>query len=253
MIDIHSHILPGIDDGAQSMDDSLEMLVMAADSGVRTIVTTPHCNIPNSFENYASFELEGLFEDLKRESELERIPIELKRGMEIFATEDLPQLLQRRLAWTLNDTDYFLVEFGFEEDPDFCDYILDKCSTLGYKPIIAHPERYVFVQDEPEIAYEWCTRGYGLQMNKGSILGRFGEQVEDTANALLEHGLIACIGSDAHGVFQRTTHMAEIYEFLCEFYGEQYAKLLLSVNPSRILNGKRMLGIAPISFYDEFD
>ena len=94
--------------------------------------------------------------------------------MEIFATEELPSLLRRKRVWTLNETDYFLTEFSFREDPDFCEEILKRCTALGFRPVIAHPERYYFVQDDPQLAFEWCLAGYALQINKGSLLGRFG-------------------------------------------------------------------------------
>ena len=160
MIDIHSHVLPGVDDGSESMEMSLDMLAMAADSGVRTLVATPHSNIPWEFDNYRSPELEELFLSLQREAEREEIPIRLIRGMEIYATPELPELLREQRVWTLNGGRYFLTEFSFREDPDFCSDVLHRCRALGYRPVIAHPERYYFLQDDPQLAYEWCTAGY---------------------------------------------------------------------------------------------
>ena len=96
MIDIHSHVLPGIDDGADSMETALEMLAMAADSGVDTLVTTPHCNIPGEFDNYVSEELKELWQRLESETRRARIPVRLCQGMEIFATRKLPELLEHR-------------------------------------------------------------------------------------------------------------------------------------------------------------
>ena len=161
MIDLHTHVLPGIDDGSQSMDMSLEMLSLATESGVDTLVTTPHCNIPGEYENYVDDELAQLWDILNEEKERLEIPIRLCKGMEIYATPELPELLQEKRLWTLNDTSYFLVEFAFDEDPDFCWFILRACVELGYQPIIAHPERYFFVQGDPELAFEWCTAAYG--------------------------------------------------------------------------------------------
>ena len=248
MIDIHTHVLPGVDDGSQSMEESLELLALAADSGVKTLVATPHCNIPDEFDNYASPELEELFVRLDKEREKAGIPLRLCRGMEIFATPELPELLQNGRVWTLNGTRYFLMEFAFHEDPDFCDNVLRRCRELEYLPIIAHPERYYFVQDDPGIAYEWCRLGYGLQLNKGSILGRFGEQPWRTADLLLQHGLAACVASDAHSPYQRSTHMGELCEYLTDELGESYMRLLLEENPARILSGKELLGYEPIPF-----
>ncbi len=249
MIDIHTHVLPGVDDGSQSMEDSLELLAIAAESGVDTLVVTPHCNIPDEFDNYASPELLERFRQLDRERREAGIPIRLCRGMEIFATPELPELLQSGRVWTLNDTRYFLMEFAFQEDPDYCRDILRRCRELDYLPIIAHPERYDFIQDDPDIAYEWCTSGYGLQLNKGSILGRFGSEPREMAHLLLRHGLAACVASDAHSPIQRSTYMAELKEYLTDELGESYTRLLLDENPARILSGRELLGYEPIPFW----
>ena len=248
MIDIHSHVLSGIDDGSVNMDMSLEMLAMAAESGVRTIVATPHCNIPGEFDNYRSPELEELFRELQFEAEREAIPIRLCRGMEVYATPELPALLREGRVWTINGGPYFLMEFSFGENPDFCGEVLRECRALGYRPVIAHPERYFFLQDDPELAYEWCTAGYALQLNKGSLLGRFGPEVRDTAELLVRHGLAACVASDAHRPYARSTHMGEIRTFLDREYGEDYRRLLLEENPARILSGRELLGFEPIPF-----
>ena len=248
MIDIHTHVLPGIDDGSRSMDETLEMLLQAEESGVKVLVTTPHCNIPDEFDNYVSEDLDELWRRV--ESEARRVGNDLKicRGMEIFATEELPDLLESGRVWTLNGTKYFLTEFDFGEDPDFCRYILQRCRSRGFRPIIAHPERYYFLQRDPQIAYEWCTAGYGLQLNKGSLLGDFGRQAYHTAVMLVDHGLAACVASDAHSPWQRNTNMGEIRTYLTEEYGRDYARLLLEENPLRILTGKELLGYEPIPF-----
>lgn len=246
MIDIHTHVLPGVDDGSSSMDMSLEMLFLAAESGVDTLVATPHCNIPDEYENYVSDELLELWNLLNREKDRLGIPLRLCRGMEAFATDDLPELLEQGKVWTLNDTRYFLTEFSFDEDPDFCWNVLRRCERQGFRPIIAHPERYFFLQADPQLAYEWCTAGYGLQINKGSLLGRFGPEPQMTAELLLEHGLAACVASDAHRPNQRSTFMGEIRLYLNEIFGESYMRLLLEENPARILSGKDLLGFEPI-------
>ena len=248
MIDIHSHILPGVDDGSQSLDESLELLAIAADSGVDTIVATPHCNIPDEFDNYAGPELEQRFLLLEQAREEVGIPVRICRGMEIFATEELPELLRTGRVWTLNGTSYFLTEFAFSEDPDFCGDVLKRCKQLGFLPVIAHPERYFFLQDDPQLAYEWCTSGYALQLNKGSILGKFGPEPYRCAHALLEHGLAACVASDAHSPVHRSTHMGAISESLLHDYGDGYRRLLLEENPKRILEGRQLLGYEPIPF-----
>ena len=248
MTDIHSHIIPGVDDGSPNLASSLEMLSMAAESGVKRIAATSHCNIPGMFSNYADVGLRGRLKRLQDAAAEEKIPIEIVRGMEVYSTEDMADLIRNKRVWTLNGTRYFLMEFAFDEEPAFCEEILSDVKACGLKPVIAHPERYYFVQDEPQIAFEWCTSGCVLQLNKGSILGRFGEGPERTADALLRHGLAACVASDAHSPRARTTDMQEVRQYLRRVYGDDYMRLLLEENPGRILKGQGLLGYQPQPF-----
>ena len=248
MTDIHSHIIPGVDDGSPDLVSSLEMLSMAADSGVRRIAATSHCNIPGMFSNYADLELLGRLNRLKEAAAAEKIPIEIFQGMEVYSTEDMADLIRGKRVWTLNGTRYFLMEFAFDEEPAFCEEILTDVKACGLKPVIAHPERYFFIQDEPQIAFEWCTTGCILQLNKGSILGRFGAGPERTADALLRHGLAACVASDAHSPHARTTDMQEVRQYLRRIYGDDYMRLLLEENTARILKGQGLFGYEPQPF-----
>lgn len=252
MIDIHSHILQGVDDGSEDLETSLEMLAMAAQSGVRTIFATPHANVPDEFQNYSSEKLKLKLVELRQAAADERIPVKICRGMELFATDDLPELLLEGMVWTMNGTRYFLTEFNFDEDPEFCFNVLARCRDFGFRPIIAHPERYFFIQEDPQLAFELCMDGAALQLNKGSLLGRFGPEAEDTAQLLIEHHLAACVASDAHGTGMRTTDMSEVAEVLNEQWGSRIARLLLSENPARIMAGERLLGFEPIPFDDRF-
>ena len=248
MIDMHSHVLPGVDDGSRNMEESLALLSMAEKSGVKTLVATPHSNIPGEFDNYAGPEMETRFHDLDEEREKAGIRLRLMRGMEIFATKELPDLLADGKVWTLNGTKYFLVEFAFDEDPDYCRSVMRRCRERGFWPIVAHPERYDCIQSDLQLAFEWCIEGYGLQLNKGSILGRFGPAPKRTAELMLQHGLVACVASDAHNPLRRNTWMKEIRDYLIDEYGEDYCRLLLEENPARILSGRGLLGYEPIPF-----
>ena len=140
------------------------------------------------------------------------------------------------------------MEFAFDEDPGFCSWVLRQCKALDYWPVIAHPERYYFVQNDPDIAFDWCVEGFPLQLNKGSILGRFGPDPLRCSHQLLQHGLAACVASDAHSPRQRSTFMGEIQDYLMENFGTDYCRLLLEENPSRILSGRELLGYEPIPF-----
>ena len=147
MIDIHAHILPGIDDGAEDVYDTLEMARMAADSGVDKIIATPHCNIPGMYGNYFGREYIDRYESVVRAVRKEKIPIEILPGMEVFSTEDLPELIVNHKIMPLNQSRYILMEFAFDEDPEFADSILKRAEEVGARPVIAHAERYEFIQD----------------------------------------------------------------------------------------------------------
>lgn len=165
MIDIHAHILPGIDDGAEDMYDTLEMARMAADSGVDKIIATPHCNIPGMYGNYFGREYIDRYESVVR-AVRKKIPIEILPGMEVFSTEDLPELIVNHKIMPLNQSRYILMEFAFDEDPEFAEAILKRVEEVGARPVIAHAERYEFIQDYPQIAYRWFRKGYVIQANK---------------------------------------------------------------------------------------
>ena len=247
MIDLHTHILPGIDDGSSNMETSVEMISMAYMSDVKHICVTPHC-YPGLFNNYAGDRMDQLWAQLVSRIKTERIPVHLYRGMEIMATENLPEYLCDRRVWTINHTDYFLVEFEFDEDPSWCSDILHQCSKKGFKPVIAHPERYFFIQKNPEIAYNWYKAGYGIQVNKGSVLARFGYSEKRTAESLINHRIVTCIASDAHNTSTRSTSMTKLRKHLVKAYGEEYTNLLLKENPRRILEGRRLVGYEPLQY-----
>lgn len=247
MIDIHCHILPKVDDGSQSMETSLDMITTAYDSGVRSMITTPHC-LPGMFDNFAGEHMQRRWDELYEAVHEATIPMHLYQGMEIMAFDELPDFLREGKVWTLNGTFYFLVEFSFREDPSYCKKILSSCLSAGYVPIIAHPARYYFVQDDPSLVYEWYMMGCGIQINKDSLLKRNGYRAYEISNSLLRHHLVSCIASDAHGRDFRTTDLDEIREFLIREYDEEYAYMLLEENPSRILEGKRLVGYTSLPY-----
>ncbi|MDO4313153.1 MAG: hypothetical protein Q4C52_08715 [Eubacteriales bacterium] len=251
MIDIHTHILPGIDDGAQDIYDTLEMVRMAADSGVTAMVATPHCNIPGGFDNYFGREYVEVFQKTVKAVQRERIPIQLLPGMEVFSTYDLPELIVEKKIMPLNQSRYILMEFAFDEEPEFAQDIVDRVREVGAKPVIAHAERYEFVQDDPQIVYEWRKKGYLVQINKGSFLGRFGRRAQAAAYRMMDHNLVSVIASDAHSPYQRTPYMLDAYEELRTEYSERCLKVLFEENPRRICENQNTIRFALRSFEEE--
>lgn len=236
MIDIHAHILPGLDDGSQDMESSLAMAEMAAESGVKTIVATPHCNIAGRFENYWGFGLAGEFRAFRDALTDAGIEITICSGMEIFGTPDVPKLLGEGKLITLADSRYPLIEFPFYDYGHQATEILHDVAAMGYRPIVAHPERYRFVQEDPTLLNHWVDMGCLLQVNKGSLKGRFGHTAEMLALGLLDRGFAAFVASDAHSPEARTTWMADIWEYLSEEFSEDMARLLLVEDPERLLS-----------------
>ncbi|MGN1031068.1 MAG: tyrosine-protein phosphatase [Butyricicoccaceae bacterium] len=235
MVDLHAHILPELDDGSNCMGDSLEMAAMALESGVHTLVATPHSNQMNRFENFDSEDLRQRFREFCGLLKEEGLPLEVFLGMEIFASGDLEENIRSGRLISLNGSRYYLVEFGFEERPEAMEEYLGQIFAAGGVPLIAHPERYVSVQRDPEMVYEWQQDGCLIQINKGSLLGRFGRRARAAAHLLLDNGLVTCVASDAHSPYMRTTWMADIRDYIEERIGEETAYILLHRNPKRIL------------------
>ena len=238
MIDIHAHILPGLDDGARDISDTLEMAELAVSSGVKAIVATPHCNVPGMFRNFFANEYIRIYESAVRVLREEGIPLELYPGMEVFGTYDLPDLLVEKKIMPINQSRYVLIEFGFDEDPDFMTNVLRRVRDVGAKPVVAHVERYEAIQDNPEIIYKWRRSGYQIQVNKGSFMGRFGVKAEKVSYRLLNHDMITVIASDAHGSTRRTPYMMDAYAELSTLYPQEKLRRLFSENPRRICSNR---------------
>lgn len=246
MIDIHCHILPNADDGAESIAESLAMARAAAASGVRTIVATPHSNLPALREkHYVSYDLRDRFVALCLAVREAEIPLEILPGAEILCTPDLPELLQKKRLLPLAGTHYLLTEFFFDEPLSYIDHTLDMIRRHGLIPVVAHPERYDAVQASPDCVQSWLEAGYAVQLNKGSILGELGHRAEFTAHWLLRHNLIQLAASDAHGAVRRTASLDSLHRCLSQVYSPACADLLLVHNPHRLLRDQPLL-TAPV-------
>lgn len=235
MIDLHCHILPGADDGAASEEESCLMAQLAAESGVTAIAATPHCNVPGHFRNYVSRELKDRFLALEKLLRRENSSVRLYTGMEVYVTPEVPRLLRQRKLLTLGGSRYLLVEFGFDESRSFADRMLELIRKEGVTPVVAHPERYYFVQEDPRVLLKWAEEGYVLQLNKGSVFGMFGRRAARTAHWCLGEGCVHLIGSDAHSPYRRTTRLADVREYVADFDSPEIADFLLQENPARIL------------------
>ncbi len=242
MIDLHSHILPELDDGAQRFRDSLEMAQLAVKSGVTAMVATPHCMQGGAREVTLTAKLlqEALQED--------GIRLRLYVGMEIFGTMDTLRLLKEGQLLTINNSRYPLVEFAFHSDGEMETRILHQLVEAGYQPLVAHPERYYYIQEEPTILNRWKKMGCLFQINKGSLTGRFGRTPQHLAMALVDRGFATVVASDAHSPIVRTPWMQDVQELLTEEFSPVAAEYLLHRNPLSIIRNEQLLSAEPAWF-----
>lgn len=244
--DLHMHLLPGLDDGSASEEDTLRMAVMAAKSGTRTVVATPHsCGRGEYPDPLFHLAVQDALSALCDALEDYEIPLRVLPGMEVFAAEDTVRQLSKGTLLPLGGTRCVLTEFAFDEDPDYTARILSGMTDAGWLPLIAHPERYFFVQEDPDIASRWVRQGCLLQINKGSLLGSFGEDARSCGMTLIRRGLVHAVASDAHSPRRRTPTLDAANSLLCETFSSRTAELLLCINPNRILSGQKPLPVTP--------
>ena len=248
MIDLHIHILPGMDDGSPDLRESVEMAQLAADCGTRVLVATPHCNMTHMYENTYSADYRRRFLRLQEELEQKEPSLRLLEGMEIFVTGNVVEKLRSGELICLIHTRYPLVEFDFEAEESEITIQLDRLLQGGYTPVLAHPERYRCVNHNLNAVYQWYRMGVVIQINKSSVLGGFGRRVQRTVDAILRHRLAAVAASDAHSSEIRTPDLSHLQKVLDWDYGDGCSWLLLEENPSRILEDREVLWEDPIPF-----
>ncbi len=238
MYDIHCHIIPGVDDGADSISETVEMLNIAIANRTKGVFCTPHSNIPGAYGNYWDEKLEARYNAIAAEIRKRNLPIEIYKGQEIFLAGDFLQHLKDSKLLTLNGTKYVLVEFHpFEKE--FSAY--KKLAALiseGYVPIVAHPERYAFIIENRDAVGNIKELGCLVQLNKGSLKGRFGEDVHRTAHRMLADRIADFVASDAHSPYRRTPNLTDVHEMISTEYSADYADFLLRINPHNVIENK---------------
>lgn len=224
MIDFHSHIIPKIDDGSSSFEETLEMLKIAKNDGVDAIVATPHF-VPGRFEN----EYKDILNHIKTLNEYiknENINITIYPSQEVYITRSTLKYLNEGLIGTLNDTRYIQIELPFFELPDYTFDIIYELRIKNLIPILCHPERYAFIINSLENINKFIDEGCLFQINSGSILGHFGKEVQKTAKMLIENNIIDVLGSDAHNSKNRLPKIKDAFDKVKEI-DENLSKKIL--------------------------
>lgn len=233
MIDIHSHILPNVDDGSRSFDESIQIIDEAIKCGFDKIISTSHY-IQDSFEI-------NEIDRLKKIKKLKKANknIEIFIGSEIYATDNINQLLDDKKASSLNNSRYVLFEIPFYNNVSFFDKMIDDLKRNNYLPIIAHPERYEIVKNNPKIVERWKKRGIYIQSNFNSINGVYGNKSKEIVKLLLKHKLIDFLGSDVHRVGTYKDIKNSIKK-LKKITGENYFKEITELNQLKVINNEKI-------------
>ena len=202
MIDIHCHILPEVDDGSRSLNESIEMAMIAKEQGITKIVNTSHYH--PDFRYKKGEELLKELEDFNNVLKENMIDIEVLIGNEIYYTKDLIKEIDELDFYTLNNSRYILIELPPTNFPkDLCNIVYE-LKEKNYIPVFAHVERYREVQENPELIYEVINAGAIIQVNSHSILGKSGKELQKVCNTLLNRNMVHVVGTDAHSSKRRT-------------------------------------------------
>ena len=233
MVDIHTHILPGIDDGSKSWEMTEQMCRMAIADGVTHMVASPHCN---DVWRYDRPRFEGMLGEL---SDAARGELTFSLGCDFhFSYDNVQDALQNPRRYTIGDTGYLLVEFNdFALPPDVYQNLAD-LRTVGMLPIITHPERTLTTVARPEAVLEMARQGCVVQVTAGSFTGFWGSRSKKMAEWLLEHNAIHAVASDTHDPKQRTPIMSEARAAIAAIAGKEVADALVTDNPSAIVEGQ---------------
>ncbi|MDH3628668.1 MAG: capsular biosynthesis protein [Acidobacteriota bacterium] len=237
MIDLHTHILPGIDDGVKTEDDAVEFARVAYDDGTRTIVATPHCK-EGFFFNQREAILEGV-SSLRQRLEREGIDMTLLPGAEVHLCPDIPERVKDGRAPTLADNGVtVLLELSLSQYPVDLENVIFQLQLAGLVILLAHPERIRFFQDDIS-RYESVVRlGAWGQITSGSIEGRFGSTAQSFSEKLLSRGLVHVIASDGHNTRGRPPCMAESVALAARWTGEERARAMAFDAPQQLLEGR---------------
>ena len=232
-IDMHSHILPGMDDGSRSMGQTLRMLETAVSEGITTMMATPH-NMPGKGCPPGSV-VRRKVDELRRTVEQEGIPLEIVAGTEYYYREEVLDILDSEDAVTLGNSDCVLVEFEPLAERNYIRNALRNILGLGYRPVIAHVERYAKLMEDTAVLGDMRKNGILVQVNAMSVTGDNGRQVKKDVRNLLKKGLVDFVATDAHSDGRRAPYMEKCAEVLYRKCGTEYADRLLFGNAEAFL------------------
>ena len=242
MIDLHCHILPGIDDGAETMEASIAMAEKAISQGITHILCTPHHN--NGKYHNPKSDVISLVSSLQSELDQRNLPLTVLEGQEVRITGDLIEDIRNdEILFTDLDDTYILIEFPTMEVPTYSEQVFFELKSLGKTPVIVHPERNAYFRKDPNNLLPFLEMGCLAQLTAPSYMGVFGKDIQKTAKIMVEYNLVQMVASDAHGVKKRTFYMKETYEQITKDFGLEKVDVMQQVTKD-LINGDQ------VSFHD---
>ena len=242
LVDIHSHILPYTDDGADDWDSSLEMLKNAEQEGIVAIVATPHILHNGDFK--LESKIINIYKELCQRAKDAGLKIKIYLGCEIYAQPDTS--IDYQIATLNSNKKYFLIEFPMNSIPQFVPDQFFNFIVNEQIPIVAHPERNIGFQKRPQLIFEYVQRGALMQINEGSLRGRYGELAKLLAFKMVENNLAHFIASDGHKPNSRTVTLVESYHLIFEKFSKEFAERLFRENPLKAIHGEPIQVEPPI-------
>lgn len=235
MYDLHAHILPGVDDGAVTPEDTLAMSRVAAETGTKVVLATPHRK--DVTEDWSVPYLRSLIADMNAQNQAHGVDLSLVLGMENHLDTDLPAEIAAGRALPMNDTRYILIEMPFFGRAEFLEDTLSEVQSMGLIPVLAHPERIEAFQEDPELLRRFLKNGMLSQITSGSVIGFWGEDVKKFTHSLLEQRVAHVMSSDTHhSNGGRSPRMDVGLERAADIVGYEAAQAMLIDTPKAILN-----------------
>ena len=236
MIDFHNHIIPNLDDGSKSVEMSINMIKEAYNQGITDIINTVHYQHPKMENKNTSYDfIIDKINEFQKIADNHNIQIKIHAASEVFFKFNLTEILDNPIT-TFGNGKYMLIEFQRLSFPKGYEDEIFKLQLKGIIPIIAHPERYRGIQTDINLAKKWIDKGYLIQIDCASIIGRFGKETQKTAIDLLENGYCHLIGSDAHNDKNRNFLLKDTLIMVQNIIGKDSTSVIIN-NSKKILNG----------------